>query len=189
MADLLGSLVVAATVVPEELCIAMLINSRCLYPQSQRWSLYRDNLGLALALHRREGLTGLQTLLCEANRVGRGAIKTRESSLLSDPYATDNTSAVRNSAIEKFESRYMLFNQHHAVSPMAHAIAGLVKVGDGPSSVAQLAGISEARSADALSELQDRAFVIALEDGRVVADETKPLLAAHALRYTFTDSG
>lgn len=135
-------------------------------------------------LHDLSGIDGIRDVLLTANRDGRQIIKEVEESLLAADFADIARANARyDPDITGFSRIYRAHARNLVVSPLAYYLATEMELGERTSDLLQRLEVDQAAGDDALRELQDRVFLIFVDDGKVWADETKINLRTNCLRY------
>jgi hypothetical protein len=184
LGDVFGGLILAPNVLSSNDCHRMLMSSRALFPQSQFWMIYSDNLHLALMLHDLVGIQGIEDALKSANRQGRGAIKLLERQLLTlagSDLARDG--ARYSTEVQRFTRVYRSMPRSLVVSPLAYYLAEHLRLGMTTPALFNDLAIDKEEGQHALRELQERVFLVFVDKGEIWADETKVNLENHCLRY------
>jgi hypothetical protein len=187
LADLVGSLYLGRGILDEAICETMLMNSRAVHPQSQFWQGYSAALRLAIVVHQAVGIDGLIDIVRQGNREGRDAIVRAETFWL-EGGTSDFRKAEVDGGLARFGQRFLGFPAHLVVSPIAYVLAQRLTVGQTVGEVCSAHNISPDAGKKAAQELQERVFLIMLDGDEIVADETKPLLTANAVRAEITAS-
>ncbi|HEX5376587.1 MAG TPA: hypothetical protein VFW48_10575 [Solirubrobacterales bacterium] len=189
LGDAFGSLYLARTLLDPHCCERMLLNSRIIFPQNQFWSIYSDGLQQALLVHELLGIDGLIDTLREANREGRGVIKSLEERLLTGDFdLLRRPRSETDAELMDFTHRYRAAARNLVVSPLAFFLAHEVRQGASCSRLLKQLEVSEPEGRKALEELQDRVFLVFVDKDEIWADETKVNLATGSLRYEIDSS-
>ena len=185
LADIFGSLYVGSQLLDESLCKTTLLQSRVLYGDQQIWDTYADSLRLALDLLRTEGWEGFRGVLQRASTEGRQVIKDAERRVLANsiPASRVEESTAGPPIVTEFGSSFLRFPRSLVVSPLALVLARELKIDCRVSEICATHSIDPKAGELAANELQQRVFLALIDDGVVVADETKMFVALGGLRY------
>lgn len=182
IADLVGGVLLAQSILGQEVAETVLLNSRLRFGRNQLGRLYRDGLLGASAVVLAGGTELLVEKVVEANRVGRQVIRELEKQGIEGVIRSVGDRQ-KTDLLRPFAERFVSSSPDLVVSPLALLIGEALSRGDHvPSRLADL-HVAEDEGARAVAELQDRIFAVVTFDEVVTSSEVEFLRSARLLRY------
>lgn len=180
--DLFGSIYLCSNVLPLELCVNMLVNSRFNYPREQFWRIYEDNLRQACFAFDSMGFEAFLSLLKDVNARGRQVLKKFEEAQIAGSISLISSES-GNDPVGSIARRLLNYPSNLVVSPLAFYLAQRLEIGTKIYDLFEDIGLEPGIGESAILELQKRVFLVVLDGKKIVADETKFLLSQNLLRY------
>lgn len=181
LAEIVGAFYLGSQILGKEIVKTTFYHNRLGYGIGQFWQLYLDYARMGTYLYNRFGMDGLVTML----KGGRQKIKEieklcfqakyQEIKLPSGGWIDDITDLVNFITLT--------FSRDFVVSPLTYYTARYVEQGDTVQDIVAKSGLTREIVKDALTELQDRVFVVVVSDNRVDFADTQMLISANAMRY------
>jgi len=187
IADLVGQLLFARNLMPQEVCERLLWNSRSRYGRDQLGRLYRDGLLGASALYLALGDNGMVDLLRGANEEGRQVIHNVERELAAGVLM--NATRAGEGAFRGFAQSFVAMTPDLVVSPLAFVMACQLSVHEDVESVCSRLNLDATEAAESLEELQSRVFLAVESDGVITSNEGPFYAELGQLRYDAAATG
>jgi hypothetical protein len=179
-----ASLILARETMGLDVAEDILFNMKFDFLQEQKWSVYRDAFRQMFIVYSLYGLDGIFEIIRVGQQKGRKYIKEIEASFLAGTY--ENIGVQHGSTEEKISQlfyRFLSYPYHIVVSPLARWLAAKISVGCSIERVIKDYNIPYHEGKKALQELQDRVFLVLIDDDTIVSDETKMYIQKGLLRY------
>lgn len=175
--DVFGSLFLFSELTNPELAKNIMEYTRFGFNDSQLSAVYRDNVRMAFLLYKKYGINGLVDII----KSGRGNLKEIEKSCLVGNYSFDIKDGNWNNEFDKLADYFLGFQRNLVVSPLAYYSALRLKEKDSIEDFIRNNNL-DISAKEALNELQEKVFLIALNNGKIEYDASKLYLNG-ALRY------
>ena len=182
-ADLIGGVELASAVVPKNVTEQVVLTSRLRYDRNQLGRLYRDGLiqisGLAIEV----GDDVLLDYVVAANQKGRDVIKELEGKAGMPNMVSVAQNVSGKNSLRRFAQRFLSMSPDLVVSPTAFLVGLEGKIGDSIENISDQLELSKNVVEDAFKEMQSRAFLTVVFEGKVCTNEAPFYDTLNQFRY------
>lgn len=181
LAEIVGAIFLSKQILGNEVTKHTFYHNRLGFGINQYWQLYLDYARMSMYLYNRFGLSGLTSLM----KQGRKKIKVVEGLCFQGLYSQiDLPSGHWDDDLTNIGSFIALtYSRDFVVSPLAYFVARYIEEGDTIEVLSQKCNLNKALVDDAVTELQDRVFVLVQNEARIDITDLKMLIEANAIRY------
>ena len=182
--DLYGAFFLTGNLLSFSISQNILLNQRKFFPTDQFWDIYSNNLQQAILIYKHFGLKGIEELLRKGKRKGRKYIKKVELCSVRGQYSDISLpEGKKNKKLDKFADYYLSYPRYIVVSPLARLLAENIEVQKGVEEVLEELEVDREEGRKAINELQERVYLVLLEEDTFVSNETDLYLDTGLLRY------
>lgn len=178
--DVLGSLFLFSELTNINLSKNIMKYTKFDYKDMTMGPLYLDNIRMALLLYKKYGLDGLVELV----KSGRDKIRETEESCLEGKYNFTLKRGNWKKEFDELADYFLGFQKNLVVSPLAYYTANILKEKQDVEDLISNNNLDQS-AGEALKELQERVFLISLNNEKIEYDASKIYLKG-ALRYENT---
>lgn len=181
----LVSLIFTSNILGFQVAKNILTNLRVSHSKNQFWGTYKEALRQASLLYKNYGFDGIMDILKIGYKRGRVIVKEIEKNVIQGDYDEFNflSKGAPDSRIENFLNFYIGYPHSLRVNPLARYLAEKIAVGNSVKEVLSKYNIDVIEGKRAIHELQERIYIVLLDNDEVISDETNPFIRARLLRY------
>ncbi len=164
LAEIVGAIYLSKHILGSEITKNTFYHNRLGFGINQYWQLYLDYTRMGMYLYNRFGLDGLVSLM----KQGRGKIKETEELCFQGAFSKIKLPAGNwDDDLTNISSYLSLtYSRDFVVSPLAYYVANYIDEGDTVELLSQKCNIDKQLVSEAVTELQDRVFVLVQNAGR-----------------------